>query len=270
MLKNRSLFTYLLISYIIFISNASGTESVLTQTYTAPTAQALEIIKFSGELTLTTTDEPGIRLTLTGSKRQLTGITVDANGDHFRISQHGGRIAINSTVISGVTVISNSGNAHVVINGNPISAQDLESPVHAELVVNAALALTLSRLHGNAHIGPRQGPVQLDLSAGKVIFDALDDADLCLSGSGNIQVGVARGHLQTRLSGSGTIRIENAQLSQLETELSGVGDILIKGEAEQAQLALAGVGSIYIDSVKQQPTVTVTGLGKLSVGNWSQ
>ena len=280
----KCIFLFLLsIFYIQIPAFSTDTDQAFSEYHETPQAQALSIEDFSGELLITSQPEPGIRLKLTGSKRQLDDLDITTRNGvlHLRMQQNPGTsrsTRINTLTNSSVMAFASNGSTtHLIINGQKIisdssnrsddSDQEAE-PLSAELMLPAKLPLTITGLRGQARIGPRSGPVDATLAAGTMDFAALHDARLRVTGSGNIQVGTAQGQLDITIKGSGNIQVADARLSLLEAQLKGVGSIHIKGQAEQAELRLRGTGSIYVDSVLQQPRTSLSGVGSITVGNW--
>ncbi|MEZ5591376.1 MAG: DUF2807 domain-containing protein [Gammaproteobacteria bacterium] len=283
---HKYIFLFLLsIIYQPITAFSADSGQTLNHYHEAPQAQALSIEDFSGELLITSQPEPGIRLKLTGSKRQLDDqdITTRNGVLHLRMQQsHSARRSTRINTLTNTSVMafaSNGSTTHLIINGQAITPDssnrsdnpDQETaaePLSAELMLPANLPLTITGLRGQARIGPRSGPVDATLAAGTMDFAALHDARLRVTGSGNIGVDTAQGQLDITIKGSGNIQVADARLSLLEAQLKGVGSIHIKGQAEQAELRLRGAGSIYVDSVLQQPRTSLSGVGSITVGNW--
>jgi len=248
---------------------ATASEHVSIQHYQAPQARGLKISDFSGELIIKRSDKMGVRLNLTGSKRQLDQLNLSTHGTVFRLQMSGEHSSQStSTVLSNIVAIATNGsNTQLIINGQEVSAE-AQPPLQAEFSVHPAVSLTLQGISGEAAIESRSGPVDAELRAGRLSFAALRDARLQIKGSGRINVDKAQGRLETIIKGSGTLRVQNARLDGLLAQVLGTGDIRIHGQAEQAELQLRGVGTIVVDTVRQRPRVSLNGVGTITVGNW--
>lgn len=74
----------------------------------------------------------------------------------------------------------------------------------------------------------------------------VDDFEVALSGSGDIDVNVSAGHVSTALSGSGNINL-TGKTQSFEAGISGSGDVNAFGlKAENSNIGISGSGNVKI------------------------
>ena len=87
---------------------------------------------------------------------------------------------------------------------------------------------------------------------------------LYLSGSGKI---IAEGSIETdemelKISGSGTIDLSDLKGAEIEAAISGSGDIILNGTAEELGLSISGSGNLLAESLKVgEGSIRISGSG---------
>jgi len=94
--------------------------------------------------------------------------------------------------------------------------------------------------------------------------------ELKVSGSGSItaQSKITTENMELEVSGSGKIKIENLEVSQIEAEISGSGKIHIGGskEANSMEFEISGSGDIYAEEIPvKRIEGDISGSGKASL-----
>lgn len=237
-------------------------------------AKALRIENLSARLSIETVSEPGIRLNLTGSKRQIESILADDTGDAVLIIKADPKAdgtetraisgSVSVAVGEGATarIIINDGDQSQVITGSP------EPVLQVTVALGAAVPIAVSGFRGSAHIAARRAPLEFELVSGDARFAAAADASLSISGSGEIAVDRAAGNLALAVRGAGDITVKEAVLAELRVTIFGAGAVQVHGQAEQADLALNGTGGIYVEAVKRKPRRRLLGAGRIIIDNW--
>lgn len=110
----------------------------------------------------------------------------------------------------------------------------------------------------------------IDLKAnikGSTSFELLqlNNADVRVSGSGNLFVSEFKGDLCACISGSGGINILTGLINYADVATNGSGDVLIGGTVKSAKLSQSGSGNMMIAHVLEQYTATTCGSGSIRV-----
>ena len=93
----------------------------------------------------------------------------------------------------------------------------------------------------------------------------LNNADVDISGSGNVSVSEFTGSLNARVSGSGSVDILTGLLNHADVAISGSGNLMIGAPVESAALVLSGSGNMMIAQVLNEYTARECGSGKIRV-----
>ena len=256
------------------LSAVAQETDTISQALNFAAAEALHVAGLSAHLNIETGSEPGIRLNLTGSKRQIESIRTEATADGLLIikgTSPATSSTFNITNGSSTVIVSHGGTASVTIGGNGQSTvimTDSEPPLQITIRLNPTTPISISGFSGSATLAALQAPLELELISGKAELAAVSDANLSIAGSGHIALERATGKLILNLRGSGDIVVDQADLSALEVTILGAGNVRVGGQAKQAALALNGAGNIYVETVKQKPQRRVLGVGEIRIGNW--
>ena len=90
------------------------------------------------------------------------------------------------------------------------------------------------------------------------------NANLRLSGSGDLGVDKIKGSSLINLSGSGDILIDEV-IGSLVTSLKGSGDVLIGSAASEAELSIKGSGDIQLEQATGALTLSIVGSGDIQI-----
>lgn len=102
---------------------------------------------------------------------------------------------------------------------------------------------------------------------GSTSIDAiqLENADLSISGSGNLVTDELNGNLYGRVSGSGCIDILTGVIDNADVAISGSGDLTIGALVKIATLSQSGSGNMMIAHVLDEYTAQGSGSGSIRV-----
>ena len=259
----------------VHAQTAAGEEEPIAKTLNFATAEALDINGLAARLAIETAAEPGIQLSLTGSKRQLEGVHAEESDGTLFIKAtapaSASRVTVTQVNGSSTVIVSQGGSASVTIGGNGTSTvvtSDPEPPLQATVRLGGSIPVSIRGLSGSADVAALPAPLELELINGDADLAAVNDASLKIAGSGDIKVNRAEGRLTITIRGSGDVIVDDATLSALEATLRGAGNIDVRGRADRADLAIRGAGTIYVEAVEQQPQRRLSGAGSITVGNW--
>lgn len=91
------------------------------------------------------------------------------------------------------------------------------------------------------------------------------DADLIISGSGNINMDLTAQHVLSRISGSGDIGLD-LDVDVLESSINGAGNLAFAGVAPSHEATISGSGKINaFDLASDEVAVKVTGAGNTEI-----
>ena len=227
--------------------------------------RALDLRHFRGRLTVDPHDKDGVDLEIEGPAHLVGSLKAAVVSGRLIVKGPEAQDPEASSVsLSGLIVREGT----VVINSQEtVGAEDAEK-LTLRISVPEGLPIGIDHLVGAAVIGDTKGRVEANLAAGELALGQVADAELELSGSGTISAAKVVGALGVRLTGSGAVRIEDSELSDLSAELTGAGSLWLGGRAERADLALTGAGDLHVEQVAQKPRVHLQGAGNITIGNW--
>jgi hypothetical protein len=110
--------------------------------------------------------------------------------------------------------------------------------------------------------------LDMDLSGSGTIrvLDVAGPISLDLSGSAKVMIKQAQSDtLDTKISGSGHVRIESGTIGRLSADGSGSGDVTLGGEVGTAAVDLSGSGSVSIGKLTGKLTQDISGSGEVHV-----
>ncbi len=239
-----------------------------TRHFEDSSARALKVQPMPGRLRVSVGATPGITLVLSGPARIVDQVRVKVVRGTLVVEPPAQASGSTVYIEKGVTVIARDGGAASVTIGGADPLHDREPPLEVLATVPLGASVDVLDLAGSAEIGDTEGPVKLTISAGAAAMGHIGNGVLTIDGSGDITAAQVVGSLRVDLSGSGGVTVEQAELNQLDIELSGSGDVRVNGRAERAALKLTGAGQIEVSEVVEQPSISLTGAGEVIVGNW--
>lgn len=237
----------------------------------------------------------GIDLVLRGSAETLTRITREVRGDTLHIDAgdagtsviSGRNVTVttsgnntttsigNNTVITQTGVIDGAllgsrvrrGRSRVVVNGVVIDTESQE-PIELVVRVPQGTPLEISGMVGEVSIDDVDGWVGLELNSGRAEIDRIKGGNLALAGSGRIEIGTATGNLAVSVHGAGGLKIDEAELDDLDVSVAGAGDVKVAGVAERASVWVSGASRVSIEEVRTRPVLDMAGASRVNIGNW--
>lgn len=227
--------------------------------------RALDLRHFRGRLTVDPHDEDRVDLEIEGPARLVGSLKAAVVSGRLVVKgpeaqdPEASSVSLSGLIVREGTVVINSQETTGVRNADELTLR---------ISVPEGLPIGIDRLVGAAVIGDTKGRIDANLAAGALELGQVADAELEISGSGTISAAKVVGALGVRLTGSGEVRIEDSELSDLSAELSGAGNLWLGGRAERADLALTGAGDLHVEQVAQKPRIRLQGAGQITIGNW--
>ena len=245
-------------------ARAAVSERTVVRDLAFAAVRALDLRHFRGRLTVDPHDEDRVDLEIEGPARLVGSLKAAVVSGRLVVKGPEAQDPEASSIsLSGLIVREGT----VVINSQDTEVRDAEQ-LTLRISVPEGLPIGIDHLVGAAVIGDTRGRVDANLAAGELELGQVADAELEISGSGTISAAKVVGALGVRLTGSGEVRIEDSELSELSAELSGAGSLWLGGRAERANLALTGAGDLHVEQVDQKPRVSLQGAGNITIGNW--
>jgi Putative auto-transporter adhesin, head GIN domain len=87
------------------------------------------------------------------------------------------------------------------------------------------------------------------------------------SGSGDVQAASVSGPLHVHIAGSGDFRGHGGQVTDMDVEVAGSGDVSFGGVAQNLTASVAGSGDVTVSRVTGSVTKHVAGSGDVNVGH---
>jgi len=93
----------------------------------------------------------------------------------------------------------------------------------------------------------------------------VEEAEVQISGSGDVKIGTLLNDSEFKISGSGKVIIQNGNINKIFANVSGSGDVGAMISVNEAYLDLTGSGSIVIDQVMKFSREKRGGSGSIKV-----
>jgi hypothetical protein len=140
---------------------------------------------------------------------------------------------------------------------------------------------------GKVRTGPVKGQFAAVISgSGDVDTASTGDARIRISGSGDIRTGPVIGGMDAQVSGSGDVRaaslsgplvaritgagrlsIPKGEVTTMEADITGSGDVDFGGRAESLDARISGVGDVRVADVTGAVSRRVSGMGRVTIGH---
>ena len=101
---------------------------------------------------------------------------------------------------------------------------------------------------------------------GKPFFDHGGAVNAGSSGSGDISVADVRGPLTVRIAGSGDVKVNGGEASEVDVSIAGSGGVRFGGLARSLKASIAGSGDVSVAEVQGPITKHIFGSGEVRVG----
>jgi hypothetical protein len=249
------------------ISGASSQSQIISN----HNSQQIEIFNRFSNIEIKNWSESHIQITRTGPAKQVANATIQQRGNtvvledpasppiiiekdgkiHSRVEYQsiqiapGGRLEVDETVILG---------------------SDLPPPLHWLIMVPDHKVVTVKNLDGHLKADVFHGLV-MDVGGGDVEIQHCWDCRIKLDGPGEVDLKHAAGRLFIKHTGTGDISIRKAELSHLQVQAGGSGDIQIGGKIQKAKITMGGAGDISLETVVYSPVIINRGVGEVEIEN---
>ena len=210
----------------------------------------LRVVKTEGER---------CRLYFKGTKRFLDALTVESNQETLTVRAKG--IVTNywrwnrgnKCEITVYVPFENGKKLHASLYGAGSAAVETDFE-EGELKISGSGTFTVrsfekrleARISGSGSIKGQEslGATKLRISGSGVMeFNRATDADIKISGSGDIRLGYLQGKSTSQISGSGDIKASEA-FGELTVKISGSGDLSCGGELDKLSFTSSGSGDL--------------------------
>lgn len=142
-------------------------------------------------------------------------------------------------------------------------------PLYGEIIIKKSKIETLSTdTNGRGSVYSEALIEVLDTKiSGSFSMDLIEveEAEVRISGSGNVKIGTLLNDSEFTISGSGKVSIQNGNMNKIYANVSGSGDIDAMISVNEAYLDLSGSGSIAIDQVMKFSREKKGGSGSIKV-----
>jgi hypothetical protein len=88
-----------------------------------------------------------------------------------------------------------------------------------------------------------------------------------VSGSGNLRAASINGPLRVRVAGSGDVIAHGGQVTDMDVQIAGSGDVRFGGVAQSLQASVAGSGDVSVGRVTGSVSRHIAGSGSVTVGS---
>lgn len=142
-------------------------------------------------------------------------------------------------------------------------------PLYAEIIISKSIVESLkvnSNGKGNVCSETPIGILQTQISgAFSMKLSEVDEANIHISGSGNVIIAKLLNDSEFTISGSGEVSILNGDINKLFADISGSGSINAMVSANEAYLNLSGSGRIIVNNVKKFSQEKKSGSGGIKI-----
>lgn len=255
-------------------------------------ANILNLTELFADVNIQVDDSPQIKIRVEGPGSIIKDIDISENENIIYIRGKGGIYSGRASIqikgggssifnigpqIAGrnIRTIRGSGsvyvdNENVIISGvaeNNISVESgEESETKITISVPKGTQIEVSDISGQVNIGDTEGKLQARVTGANNIFAGrVKDAVLSVKGSGDIRVQEVNGSLTAQIAGSGDIRVRDGSVTTLNITITGSGDIIFGGRAEDAILTITGSGDIKVAHIKNRPVTNIVGSGDIDI-----
>jgi hypothetical protein len=256
-----------------FVSSQPAISSSVSQTTitTKHSAKNIAIYNRFSHIEIRNWSHNYIQVTRTGPQKQVNSATLELNGNSLIIKdptpppliiEKGGKIHSHVEVDS----IQIARGARLVVNETAIRSSDLPPPLFWQIQVPKQQSITVYKLDGHLKADTLHNLV-MEIGGGVVTVQHCWDCRIKLDGPGDLNLQNASGRLFIKQLGVGDINIHLAELSQLDIQADGGGDIKIGGKVKRAKITMDGTGDILLESVENLPHITNKGVGEIEIEN---
>jgi hypothetical protein len=198
-----------------------------------------------------------------------------------KIENFAGSVIINSTgtgkdvsvslkgdeaLLNQVGVKEDNNELHIAFNKDAPIVKDMDS---FNLTVNmpATMPLDLEIFGGKAVVAKREShDTRLNINGfGDIRADYVKNLESVISGSGEMTVKKIEGNAKLRIEGDGKYNIEQGTIPFLNAKIQGTGLIIINAEIKDADLNSEGAGTMRLAQVDGKLLQTTSGAGTITV-----
>lgn len=172
-----------------------------------------------------------------------------------------------ASVDGNVTVItSGGGTSHVQIGNQSFTNSSEPVELSMTATVPKGTILRLEGFVGDAEIGDTGADVVLHCAGCNAEIGEIAALDVSLTGSGNVTAKRIDRALAAKISGNGSIEIQDGSLDQATLTITGSGDIDFGGRTVDADVKIVGSGDVRLREVDNPIRSTIVGAGDIVTG----
>ncbi len=161
------------------------------------------------------------------------------------------------TVIRQITTCEGS-QSIVITGGSEKTKITVKVPKH--------LILDLERIDGKILVGDTEGEVNLRIEGiNSAKLGVIGKAIIHSSSSGTVAIQCVQGTLSATLTGIGSVKIAEGDLTNLTVTTHSSGSFKYDGQTQKAQLTSLDIGGICINEVNGPAQVVTSGSGKIEI-----
>ncbi len=116
---------------------------------------------------------------------------------------------------------------------------------------------------GDAVIGDIQAELDFNSTSGEAKIGAVSEADVSISGSGDVEVASVAGRLEASIAGSGDVKVGPSR--EAEIEIAGGGDVAIGAVGGDLSIDVAGSGGVKAASANGRVDIDIAGSGDVAI-----
>lgn len=235
----------------------------------APAVAALEIKDAVAQVTVIPEDRPDLRIEILTQNRALplklktmrsrTVIDGGLDGKKIRICRGRGEDVV--VRVAGVGDVAAKDMPHIVVH----APRDIDVSAGGAVfgVVGRARNVTLGNAGcGDWTVANVEQRLRINLAgSGDARTGAAGEAQLRVSGSGDVATAEVRGRLDIDMAGSGDVRVKS-MAGALDVHMAGSGDVVVEdGRASAMTVSMAGSGNVVFGGVADTLTARIAGSG---------
>jgi hypothetical protein len=186
-------------------------------------------------------------------------------GDQVRVLLQGSDELLQQILVS-TDHGDDRGKLYVGFEKEVPTLQDMDKVI-LTLEMPATMPLNLNLNGGKASIGDRDtNETKINLTGfGDINISSLKNLDSSISGSGEITIKKIQGNAGISIKGDGKYTINSGMIDRLIASIQGTGLIEIKADVKDADLSSEGAGNITIATVSGNLKQSMSGAGSISV-----
>jgi hypothetical protein len=214
-------------------------------------SKGLRVNDIVGDVRVTVQDGP-MKLDVAGNKNLVAGLSVKNAGGTLMIDGGGHRTY-------------SVWDWRNWFDFSHIHDDNRQSHMTIKVTVPKGSAVRIEDLVGNAVVGDTYGPVHLESVASDSTIGKVSEANVELSGSGNVAIADVAGELRLEIAGSGRITARHA--GSVRAGIAGSGDAQVGTISGGLKIDIAGSGDFTAARVNGPVDVDIAGSGNVKIAD---